>query len=87
MKLQSKKNKILLIILLLIVNQKIPFAQGTWERLSSPTNNNLNSVHFVDSLYGWAAGFSGTIIHTTNGGNNWVVQQSKTENNIFDIFF
>lgn len=87
MKLQSRKNKILLIILLLIVDQKIPFAQGTWERLSSPTNENLSSVYFVDSLYGWAAGFSGTIIHTTNGGNNWVVQQSKTENNILDIFF
>ena len=87
MKLQSKKNKILLIVLLLIVGQKIPFAQGTWERLSSPTNENLSSVYFVDSLYGWAAGFSGTIIHTTNGGNDWEMQDSKTENNILDIFF
>ena len=87
MKPQVKRKIILIVILLLIAGHKIPFAQGTWERLISPTNNNLNSVHFVDSLFGWAAGFSGTIIHTTNGGNDWVVQESKTENNIFDIFF
>jgi photosystem II stability/assembly factor-like uncharacterized protein len=83
----NKKNKILIVILLLIVYQNFSFSQGTWERLNSPTNNNLSSVYFVDSLYGWAAGFSGTIIHTTNGGNDWEVQDSKTENNIKDIFF
>ena len=87
MKPSNKKNKILIVILLLTAYQNISFAQGYWERLSSPTNNNLSSVHFVDSLYGWAAGHSGTIIHTSNGGDDWIIQDSKTENNIFDIFF
>jgi photosystem II stability/assembly factor-like uncharacterized protein len=41
----------------------------------------------VDSLYGWATGLSGTIIHTSNGGSDWIIQDSKTENNIYDIFF
>ena len=67
--------------------QKIQLAQGSWESLISPTTEDLIAVHFVDSLYGWAAGFSGTIIHTNNGGNDWVVQDSKTENTIEDIFF
>jgi photosystem II stability/assembly factor-like uncharacterized protein len=83
----SKKNKILLVILFLTACQNISIAQGTWERLNSPTNNNLTSVYFVDSLYGWAAGFSGTIIHTTNCGDDWIIQDSKTEYNIRDIFF
>lgn len=87
MKPQVKRKIILIVILLLIVFQNFSLAQGTWERLNSPTNNNLSSVHFVDSLFGWAAGFSGTIIHTTNGGNDWELQDSKTENNILDIFF
>jgi len=63
------------------------FAQGTWESVESPTNQTLTSVHFVDSLYGWAAGVSGTIIHSDDGGNNWVFQNSKTENTIADVFF
>lgn len=87
MKSQAKKNKILLVILLLIVVLKISFAQGSWERLSSPTNINLSSVYFVDSLYGWAAGDSGIIIHTSNGAADWIIQDSKTGNNIRDIFF
>ncbi len=72
---------------MLVVYQNISLAQGTWERLNSPIDDYLSSVYFVDSLYGWAAGFSGTIIHTSNGGNDWIIQNSKTENNILDIFF
>jgi len=82
-----KKNKIIFIILLMIVYKNISSPQGSWERLNSPTDENLSSVYFVDSLYGWAAGNSGTIIHTSNGGDDWIIQDSKTENNILDIFF
>lgn len=82
-----KTNNIILIILLIIVLKNISQAQGMWERLNSPTTNNLSSVHFTDSLYGWAGGASGTIIHTTNGGADWVLQTTGTDNNIIDIFF
>ena len=83
----SKKNKFFLVILLFAVYPNISFAQGSWERLISPTEEYLTSVCFVDSLYGWAAGHSGTIIHTSNGGDDWLIQNSKTENNILDIYF
>jgi photosystem II stability/assembly factor-like uncharacterized protein len=83
----SKKNKFFLVILLLAVCPNISFAQGSWERLISPTDENLSSVYFVDTLYGWAAGDSGILIHTSNGGNDWIIQDSKTENNIKDIYF
>ncbi len=41
----------------------------------------------MDRLYGWAVGDFGTIIHTSDGGDNWIVQDSKTENGIVDVFF
>ena len=63
------------------------YSQGSWESVESPTNQFLTSVYFVDSLYGWAVGDSGTIIHTTNGGSDWSFQNSKTENKIVDVFF
>ena len=87
MKSINKKNKIILVILLSVICQNFSQAQGSWERLNSPATENLSSVYFVDSLYGWAAGFSGTIIHTTTGGNDWIIQDSKTVNNIEDIYF
>ncbi|UCH64704.1 MAG: T9SS type A sorting domain-containing protein [Ignavibacterium sp.] len=63
------------------------YPQGTWEKLGCPTDNNLNSVHFVDSLYGWAVGDSGIIIHTSNGGVDWDFQNSSTLNQIVEVFF
>lgn len=61
--------------------------QGSWERVLIPTQQSLHSLHFTDSLYGWVAGDSGTILHTTDGGNTWMVQQSMTSCEIADIFF
>ncbi len=63
------------------------YSQGSWESVESPTNQFLTSVYFVDSLFGWAVGDSGTIIHTTNGGTDWSFQNSKTENKIVEVFF
>ncbi|NQV02125.1 MAG: hypothetical protein HQ542_05745 [Bacteroidia bacterium] len=63
------------------------FPQGTWERIDVPTTQNLQSVCFTDSLYGWAVGDSGTIIHTTDGGENWGLQDSPIMNDIVTVFF
>lgn len=44
-------------------------------------------MFFADSLHGWAAGDSGTIIHTTNGGISWQNQNTNTLNSVYDIRF
>lgn len=75
-----------LLIVMLLITQAI-FAQGSWGRINIPTNLNLNSVYFTDSLYGWVAGDSGTILHTKDGGINWAFQESQTSNNIVYVFF
>jgi len=76
---------ILLLITLLI--HLSSSAQGTWEKIDVPTQQSLHSVYFTDSLYGWTVGDTGTIIHTNDGGENWVIQDSQTENNIYNVFF
>jgi len=83
----SRKINYLLIIFSFYLSQINLYSQGTWESVESPTNQVLRSVHFVDSLYGWAAGDSGTIIHTTNGGIDWSLQDSKTDNKVVDVYF
>ncbi len=40
-------------------------------------DGDLYSLFFIDDDYGWAVGYNGSIIHTTNGGENWVVQESN----------
>lgn len=58
-----------------------------WKKLNSPVNTTLRRLCFVDSLNGWAAGEAGTIIRTSDGGNNWEVQNSTVQTFIMDIFF
>jgi photosystem II stability/assembly factor-like uncharacterized protein len=58
-----------------------------WKKMQSPVNSTLRRLTFVDSLTGWAAGESGTIIHTTDGGNNWKLQNSTVQTFITDVFF
>lgn len=76
-----------IIILYLFCVSSVGIAQGTWDVIDVPTNQYLHSVFFVDSLNGWVVGDSGTIIHTSDGGDNWVIQDSQTENEIINVFF
>jgi len=46
----------------------------SWEQADVPVSVLLNSVNFVNAQQGWAVGHSGVILHTSNGGKNWVKQ-------------
>jgi photosystem II stability/assembly factor-like uncharacterized protein len=63
------------------------FAQGHWELRDVPTQQDLRSVYFTDSLYGWAVGDTGTIIHTTDGGESWIIQDAGGDNAVVSVFF
>ena len=64
-------------------------SQNYWISVPSPVNVELFKFAFSDSLNLWAAGDSSTIIHTSDGGNNWVKQNSSlTPNYRFtDLYF
>jgi photosystem II stability/assembly factor-like uncharacterized protein len=46
----------------------------SWRQAASPVSVTLTSVSFADAQAGWAVGHAGTILHTGDGGANWVVQ-------------
>ena len=64
------------------------FAQNK-EKLKSDIiiDSPLNGVCFVSLTDGWAVGNDGIIIHTTDGGINWNLQESGTNKTIEDITF
>jgi photosystem II stability/assembly factor-like uncharacterized protein len=63
-----------ILYLLLILAGSSLQAQGIWAVQSSNTGHDLNAIHFVDSSYGWAVGADVVVVHTQDGGQNWVVQ-------------
>lgn len=80
------RKQVIILFLMLLVSETL--SQQYWQRVPSPTTKWLTKSYFVDSVYGWASGDSGAIIHTSNGGFSWHEQNSGIANyHIDDIFF
>ncbi len=58
-----------------------------WIQQTSGTDKLLGTVHFMNETTGWTAGMDGTILKTTDGGENWFSQSISTPDNIRSIFF
>ncbi len=82
-----KKNLIVFLLLILLIPITNTFSQGKWVYNSSPTTVQLNSLFCVDSLTCWAAGDSGVVLQTTNGGTDWILQDLGVLETIRSIFF
>ena len=54
---------------------------------NSPTTNNLYSVYFTSYSTGIAVGDNGTVIRTTNGGNQWNIISNITPNRLYSVHF
>lgn len=83
----SGKNMVYLFVLLFMLFTVDIFSQQYWQKISNPTSLDLLKCSFPDTLNGWAIGDSGTILHTSNGGYNWVSQDSKLRGYMVAIYF
>ena len=74
-----------LFVISILLMQSSGFAQF-WQYQTSGTNEHLNGVFMLDAQTGWICGNAGTLLKTTNGGQNWN-QVAVTGNNINSIVF
>ena len=62
------------------------FAGFEWQN-PKPTGNSLRSISFVSDGYGWICGLNGTLLKTTDDGENWEVLKSPVADDLNGIFF
>lgn len=63
-------------------------AQSEWHKHESPVKADLHNVSFVDNSVGWIVAHStGSILHTKDAGENWVVQSRHDSISYEDIYF
>ena len=80
--------KKIIILLNLFLITRLLFSQGGWFWQSPlPQGNNLNNSYWVNSSTVYVAGDRGTIIKSTNKGNNWQLRQIPTLSNLKTIRF
>jgi photosystem II stability/assembly factor-like uncharacterized protein len=58
----------------------------SWQS-SLTTDCILNHVAFVNDTLGWAVGFEGIILHTTNGGDSWTEQHRNSQIILYSFTF
>src|SRR5690554_6494074 len=66
-------------------------AQGSWSPQESGFGmaTYFKSIQFIDHLEGWAVG-DNIILHTIDGGNNWIHQDSdvfNTDTSLESVYF
>ncbi len=57
---------------LFLISTTMSLAQINWYNQDSGTNSDLLGVSFVDGNNGWIGGGYGTMLRTTNGGEDWL---------------
>ena len=87
MGLIMKLKFIILGLSLLLINLPINAQPGWFWQNPLPQGNDLFDVEFVNQNFGWAVGFSGTIIKTIDGGVNWFNQYSGIRTSLFGVSF
>jgi photosystem II stability/assembly factor-like uncharacterized protein len=82
------KNFAKIFLFLFLLNfPRLILSQNYWTPVPSPVTVWLYKCTFTDTLNGWACGDSGTIVHSSDGGNNWVKQVTNRDFFINDICF
>ena len=51
-------------------------ARHTWTRQTTNVTQPLERLYFADALHGWAVGWVGTMLRTSDGGKNWELIKS-----------
>lgn len=60
-----------------------------WKQVESPVRAMLTRVDFVDADNGWAVGYDGSVLRTTDGGETWELKHFDAEwgKPFYDVFF
>ena len=80
------KKALLPLLILLIIFNDLLYSQWYWQE-PFPGGNELRCTKFINAQTGYAAGALGTIMKTTNGGSNWILQISNTQTLLASIDF
>ncbi|MCB0729077.1 MAG: hypothetical protein KDD00_16540, partial [Ignavibacteriae bacterium] len=80
--------KLIPLLYIILINLTPAHSQSTWFwQQPLPTGNFLYAVDFLNENTGYAVGTVGTIMKTTNGGGNWVVQNSNFTSELLGMGF
>lgn len=79
------RNNLLTLLAFLLWSPAI-FAQLEWTMISTPNDETLNDVTFVNEQVAYAVGMNGTILKSSDGGETFVLQNTREGFNLNAVF-
>ncbi len=78
--------KVYFSVMFMLILSGLGYPQVSWVSQNSGTTASLDGVYFADESNGWIAGWGQIILHTTNGGETWGLQNTPVSS-LNCIFF
>ena len=75
------------IYMILVISLFHKFTNCQWVQQNSGTTQHLLDISMLNKDTGWVCGETGTILHTTNAGLNWLPQVSGLTDRLETMFF
>ncbi len=75
-----------LLILITVFSLRV-FPQRGWVAQPSGITKTLSDVYFADTLHGWAVGYNGTILRTSDGGEYWEISTLSPSSYFEGVWF
>ena len=60
---------------------------ATWYIVYFSSEEFIRAITFANDSKGYAVGYDGTILKTTNAGDNWIPIQIGTSDDFYSVFF
>lgn len=79
--------KKIILIFIIVVSFQYTFSQSGWFFQNPNVLSQLNSVYYVNRTTGYVVGDGGTILKTTNQGNNWNISNLSASYFFWGIHF
>ena len=58
-----------------------------WIQQNSGTTKSFHNLYFLNENLGWVCGYDGTILKTSDGGQNWISHNLGTLDDVHAIYF
>ena len=56
-----------------------------WSAVNTGISTHLYDISFINKMEGWIVGEGGLILHTTDRGATWVIEESGTDENLYHV--
>ena len=78
---------LIFLLAFILLPAQLLHSQDSWHKQFCDSTKMLRKIYFINENTGWAVGWTGNVLNTTNGGDSWNSQISGTIKRLNSVYF